>query len=76
MEDLRKNMGISQKNLAEYFEISQEYLSQIASGKSPMTLTILDKLCPLFGCSEQYFLGLDNSFSPKSFVFLSRELMI
>lgn len=74
MEDLRKNMGISQKNLAKYLDISPEYLSQIASGKSPMTLSILDKHCPLFGCSEQYLLGLDESFSPKSFLFLSREI--
>lgn len=74
MEVLRENMGISQKNLAEYLEISPVYLSQIASGKKPMTLSILDKLCPLFGCSEQYLLGLNDDFTPKSFVFLSREI--
>lgn len=74
MENLRENMEISCENLAAYLEISPEFLSQIASGKRPMTLSILDKLCPLFGCSEQYLLGLDNSFSPKSFPFLSREI--
>ena len=44
MEFLRENMGVSQKNLAEYLDISQPYLSQIAAGKRPMSLTILDKL--------------------------------
>ncbi len=33
MEFLRENMGVSQKNLAEYLDISQPYLSQIAAGK-------------------------------------------
>ena len=47
MEFLRENMGVSQKNLAEYLDISQPYLSQIASGKRPMSLTILDKIASL-----------------------------
>lgn len=74
MEFLRENMGISQKNLAEYLDISQPYLSQIAAGKRPMSLTILDKLCALFGCSEQYLLGLDDSFHPKSYAFRSKKI--
>ena len=67
-------MGVSQKNLAEYLDISQPYLSQIAAGKRPMSLTILDKLCALFGCSEQYLLGLDDSFHPKSYAFRSKKI--
>ena len=74
MEFLRENMGVSQKNLAEYLDISQPYLSQIAAGKRPMSLTILDKLCALFGCSEQYLLGLDDSFHPKSYAFRSKKI--
>ena len=40
MEFLRENMGVSQKNLAEYLDISQPYLSQIAAGNRTMSLTI------------------------------------
>ena len=59
MEFLRENMGVSQKNLAEYLDISQPYLSQIAAGKRPMSLTIL---------------GLDDSFHPKSYAFRSKKI--
>ena len=48
MEFLRENMGVSQKNLAEYLDISQPYLSQIAAGKRPMSLTILDVVNSIF----------------------------
>lgn len=76
MEFLRENMGVSQKNLAEYLDISQPYLSQIAAGKRPMSLTILDKLCALFGCSEQYLWVWMIAFIQSLMHFVVKRLML
>lgn len=74
MKELRENMNIGQEELASYLDISQSYLSQIESGNRNLTLSILNKLCALYGCSENYLLCKDNNFSPKKFAFRSKNL--
>lgn len=72
--NLMKDMGITQEELADYLEISQSYLSQILSGKRSMSLTVFNKLCALFGCSEEYLLGKSSEFSHKSFAFRTKNI--
>ena len=48
---MRESQNISQKELAERLEISQNALCQYEKGKRKVPLAILIKLSDLFGCT-------------------------
>ena len=54
LQELRESKGLSQSDLANYLGISQPLLSQIESGNRNLNLSLLDKLCALYGCSDSY----------------------
>ena len=56
LQELRESKGLSQSDLASYLGISQPLLSQIESGNRNLNLSLLDKLCSLYGCSDSYIL--------------------
>lgn len=58
--DLRKKIGLSQKQAAEYLEIDQSYVSKIENGERVLTLDIAEKMCNLIGYDVSYFYGNDD----------------
>ena len=42
---VRKNMNISQGELAEAVKVTQSYLSQIESGNKEASISLLEKIC-------------------------------
>ena len=73
LQELRESKGLSQSDLAHYLGISQPLLSQIESGNRNLNLSLLDKLCALYGCSDSYILCKTNEYNSINFAFRSKN---
>ena len=67
LQELRESKGLSQSDLASYLGISQPLLSQIESGNRNLNLSLLDKLCSLYGCSDSYILCKSDEYNSINF---------
>ena len=70
LQELRESKGLSQSDLASYLGISQPLLSQIESGNRNLNLSLLDKLCSLYGCSDSYILCKSDEYNSINFSFI------
>ena len=73
LHELRESKGLSQSDLASYLGISQPLLSQIESGNRNLNLSLLDKLCSLYGCSDSYILCKSDEYNSINFSFRSKN---
>ena len=73
LQGLRESKGLSQSDLANYLGISQPLLSQIEAGNRNLNLSLLDKLCSLFGCSDSYILCKSDEYNSINFSFRSKN---
>ena len=73
LQELRESKGLSQSDLANYLGISQPLLSQIESGNRNLNLSLLDKLCSLYGCSDSYILCKSDEYNSINFPFRSKN---
>lgn len=69
LKQLRANNNYTQQQVSNYLEIDQSHLSNIELGKRKLTLTILNKLCNLYNCSNEYVLGKTNEYMPPKIAF-------
>ena len=67
MKTLRENMNLTHQALSSYLDIPTEDLLGMEAGKKNITLSILNKLCSLFGCSESYLLCSSEEFNHPKF---------
>jgi len=66
--DLRKDKGLSQKELSEIIGVAPSQLSRIEGGETKsVSSDILVKLAKVFGVSADYILGLTTISVPKSY---------
>lgn len=66
LKKLRVDNGYTQKQVADYLEIDQSYLSKIEKGERKITLSIINRLCLLYDCSHQYLFDKDDGYQlPK-----------
>lgn len=54
---LRKNKNVSQKELAEFLQMSQTAISHFETGRNEPDLKTVIKLADFFNCSIDYLLG-------------------
>ena len=73
LQELRESKGLSQSDLANYLGISQPLLSQIESGNRNLNLSLLDKLCSLYGCTDSYILCKSDEYNSINFSFRSKN---
>ena len=64
---------MSQSDLANYLGISQPLLSQIEAGNRNLNLSLLDKLCALYGCTDSYILCKSDEYNAVNFSFRSKN---
>lgn len=57
LKELRKNFGITQKELAERLEVDRTTVIKWEAGKNGATQKTLVKIADLFGVSIEYLLG-------------------
>ena len=56
IKELRKQYKYTQRQVADFLDISQSLLAKVENGERNLKLTKLSKLCALFDCSEEYIL--------------------
>ena len=73
LKELREENNYSQKQVADYLEIDQSYISKIEKGKRNLNEISFDKLCLLYNCSSDYLLGKSDVYEPSKLAFRSDE---
>lgn len=64
LKELRKDRGITQKEMGEQLGISQASYSDYENGIRKMPLTMLDYLADVLGTSTDYILGRTEEIRP------------
>ena len=72
MKTLRENMNLTPQAVSSYLDIPTEDLLDMENGNKNITLSILNKLCSLFGCSESYLLCRSDEFDYTKFALRSK----
>lgn len=64
LKDLREDLDITQKTIAEYLHIKQNTYSQYENGQRQLPIEILIKTAQYFNTSTDYILELTDSKNP------------
>ena len=62
MKTPRENMNLTPQAVSSYLDVPCKDLLDIEEGNMNITLSILNKLCSLFGCSESYLICRSDEF--------------
>lgn len=73
LKKLREDNNYSQKQIAEFLDVDQSYISKIENGTRNVNEIVFDKLCLLYNCSPDYLLGESNDYEPPKLAFRSDE---
>lgn len=68
---LRKESKITQDQLAQFLSVDQSMITKLENGTRSFSITMVDKICSLFGCSEEFLLGESDDYIPLNFAFHS-----
>lgn len=68
---LRKESKITQEQLAQFLAVDQSMITKLENGTRSFSITMVDKICSLFGCSEEFLMGECNDYIPLNFAFRS-----
>ena len=74
LKELRRESKLTQEQLANYLEVDQTLIAKLENGSRAVNTSILDKLCNLFCCTEEYLLGTSNEYIPLNFAFRSNNI--
>lgn len=61
LRDLRKEKGVSMKELAKEIDVTDAAISNWENGVNEPKLTYIIRLCTYFGVSADYLLGISDS---------------
>ena len=59
---IRDQQGFSQKQVADFLEISVEQLDRFEKGNTRLGVSFLEKSCNLFGCSLLMMIGQEEMY--------------
>lgn len=71
LKQLRKESGLTQEQLAKYLGVDQTMITRLENGTRNLNVTLIEKICSLFGCSDAYLMGEDDVYIPLNFMFRS-----
>ena len=74
IETLREHMNLTPQPISSDLDIPTEDLLDMENGNKNITLSILNKLCALFGCSESYLLCRSDEFDQATFALRSERI--
>ena len=74
LKQLRKESKITQEQLAKYLDVDQTMITKLENGTRSMNVTIIEKICNLFGCSDACLMGEDDTYIPLNFAFRSNGI--
>ena len=74
LKELRTESKITQAQLADYLGVDQSMVTKLENGSRKLNVTLIDKICNLFGCTQKYLTGEDDRYIPLSFSFRANGL--
>lgn len=74
LKELRKESKLTQEQLANFLEVDQTLITKIENGSRALSVTLLDKVCSLFGCTAEYLVGESEVYIPLNFAFCSSNI--
>ena len=74
LKQLRKESKITQEQLANYLDVDQTMITKLENGTRNLNVTLIEKICNLFGCSDTYLMGEDDTYLPLNFAFRSNGI--
>lgn len=75
LKELRKGK-LTQEQLAKYLAVDQSLITKLENGTRSLNSTLIEKICNLFGCSEEYLVGESEEYIPLNFAFRSNAIQI
>lgn len=69
LRQLRKESKITQEQLAKYLDVDQTMITKMENGTRSLSVSLIEKICSLFGCSDAYLMGEDDAYIPLNFAF-------
>ena len=72
--ELRNRSGFTQKQLAEYLDVDQSYISKCEKNERQFSADILEKAAELFGCTMDYFVNESCEFANMPTALRSKSL--
>lgn len=76
LKSLRENAGLTQKQVAEYLEVDQSYLSKIETGERALSVEQLESLAELYGHDISFFMEGDQEAKPIKLALRARDLTV
>lgn len=76
LKQLRKESKITQEQMANYLGVDQTMITKIENGTRNLNVTLIEKICTLFGCSDAYLMGEDDAYIPLNFAFRSNGIQV
>lgn len=74
LKELRKESKLTQSQLAGYLGVDQSMITRLEDGSRSLNVSLIEKICSLFGCTESYLLGEDDTYIPLNFAFRSNGI--
>ena len=74
LRQLRKESKITQEQLANYLDVDQSMITKLENGTRNLSVTLIEKICNLFGCSDTYLMGVEDDYIPLNFAFRSNGI--
>ena len=74
LKKLRKDCKLTQEQMAKYLGVDQTLITKLENGTRAMSVTMMDQLCSLFGCTEAYLLGQSDAYIPLNFAFRANSI--
>lgn len=74
LKELRKESKLTQEQLANYLKVDQTLITKLENGTRNLNVTLIEKLCSLFGCTEDYLLGREDAYLRLNFAFRSNKI--
>ncbi len=74
LKKLRKESKITQAQMAKYLKVDQSLIAKLENGTRTLNVELIEKICNLFGCTEDYLLGESEEFIPLNFAFRANNI--
>jgi len=74
IKSLRKESKLTQEQMASYLDVDQSLVTKLENGTRNLNVDLIEKICNLFGCTDEYLLGESDEFIPLNFAFRSNNI--
>ncbi|SDB54495.1 DNA-binding transcriptional regulator, XRE-family HTH domain [Pseudobutyrivibrio sp. YE44] len=75
LKELRKNSKLTQEQMAKYLGVDQSMITKLENGTRVLNVTLIEKICSLFCCTEEYLFGVSDEYIPIKFAFRANSIM-